>query len=189
MAPMPQEPFRAAQRERLLHFSRAMKPAEPLPVPAVTRVEPVRAGDVGCRISPSSGRPLPGRPAALMSYSAFCRLVDGLAPLAELRLEGGAEPLLHPRIFDMVRYATARGIDVSLHSRLLPFSQQRAEDCVASGLARLRVPIDPARPDPRVMRNLERIVAARSAAGAQSPKIELIAQEASGGGALREPRN
>ena len=51
--------------------------------------------------------------------------------------------------------------------------------------ARLRVPIDPARPDPRVLRNLERIVAARDAAGARSPRIELLAQGASGGGALR----
>ena len=175
--PLPQEPFRAARRECLLHSSRAMKPAEPLPLPAATQVAPVRAGDVGCRISPSSGRPLPARPAALMSFGAFCRLVDALPPLAELRLEGGAEPLLHPRIFDMVRYAAARGIEVSLRSRLVPFSPRRAEECVASGLARLRVPVDPARPDPRVLRNLERIVAARGAAGAQSPKIELIARE------------
>src|SRR5688572_32949520 len=155
-----QEAFRTRAGNICCTSCGAMKVAEPLPLPAVTQVEPVRAGDVGCRISRASGRPLPARPAVLMSFGAFCRLVDALPPLAELRLEGGAEPLLHPRLFDMVRYASAGGVEVSLRSRLLPFSQQRAEDCVASGLVRLRVPIDPARPDPRVMRNLERIVAA-----------------------------
>lgn len=153
-----------------------MNLAEPIPDPilrpATTRIAPVDLCDTGCKRATVTAR---GRPPKLISFDAFCRQIDRFPSLTALRLEGPVEPLLHPRLFDMVRYAAERGIAVTLRSGLLPLSERRAEECVASGLRRLCVPFDPARPDARVARNLERIAAAKREANEESPEIELVA--------------
>jgi MoaA/NifB/PqqE/SkfB family radical SAM enzyme len=149
-----------------------MNLAEPILRPESTSIVPVTLCDVACKLASVSVR---GRPPKLVSFDAFCRQVDRFPSLTALRLEGPVEPLLHPRLFDMVRYASERGIAVTLRSGLVSLSERRAEECVASGLRRLCVPFDAARPDARVARNLERIAVAKRYLAEESPEIELIA--------------
>ena len=85
-----------------------------------------------------------GGPAGLLSFDGFCRLLEQLPRLDELHLAGSGEPLLHPRFFDMVRHAAARGIAVSTTTRLSVLNEKRAEECVKSGLRRMHVPLDAA---------------------------------------------
>jgi MoaA/NifB/PqqE/SkfB family radical SAM enzyme len=124
--------------------------------------------------------------AALMNYDMFCRLVDQFPDLEELHLQGLGEPLLHPRFFDMVRYAARRGVEVSTNTNLTALSDRRAQDCVGSGLARMQVLLDGATAKTyelirtgarfrRVLRNLKRVVDAKTRVGSELPRICLVA--------------
>lgn len=136
-----------------------MNLVEPLPKPATTQISPVGVRDAGCKLA---------------GFDAFCRQIDRFPSLSTLRLEGPGEPLLHPRLFDMVRYAADHGIAVTLRTGLYPLSERRAEELVSSGLRRLCVPFDPARPDARVAKSLERVAAAKRHLAEEFPEIELL---------------
>ncbi|HEV3009433.1 MAG TPA: radical SAM protein [Burkholderiales bacterium] len=94
-----------------------------LPLPGSAQMEPVG----------------PARAPALMSFEAFRALLAEQPDLEELQLQGAGEPLAHPRFFDMVAYAGARGVRVSTTTNFLSISDARIEECVASGLSRLDV--------------------------------------------------
>jgi MoaA/NifB/PqqE/SkfB family radical SAM enzyme len=75
----------------------------------------------------------------LMSFAVFRDLLAAQPQLKELQLQGAGDPLAHPRFFDMVAYAVAKGLEVTSTSPLLRLSDARIEDCLTSGLARLDV--------------------------------------------------
>jgi MoaA/NifB/PqqE/SkfB family radical SAM enzyme len=121
-----------------------------------------------------------------MDFHLFCRLVDQLPEMTDLRLQGRGEPLLHLHLFDMVRYAVERGMLVSMTTGLTALSERLAEECVHSGLYRIHVVIDAATSplttsDPiqprhlRVLRNLRRLIAARDRTEHAQPVIALTA--------------
>lgn len=83
-----------------------------------------------------------GGPPGFLSFDAFCRLLEQLPELDKLHLACASEPLLHPRFFDMVRHASARGVEVSTTTRLSVLNERRAEECAKSGLRRMLVPLD-----------------------------------------------
>ena len=95
----------------------------PLALPSAAQLEPV---------GPEKAPPL-------MSFVAFRDLLAAQPGLKELQLQGAGDPLAHPRFFDMVAYAAAKGIEVTSTSPLLTLSEARIEDCLTSGLARLDV--------------------------------------------------
>src|SRR5947208_11247234 len=93
--------------------------------------------------------------------------------------------MMHPRFFDMVAYAAERGIQVTTNSNLTLLNDRRAERCVTSGLASLHISIDGATAETyerirvrahfeRVVRNLERLLAARERLGSKFPHIILV---------------
>jgi radical SAM protein with 4Fe4S-binding SPASM domain len=158
------------------------------PLPGFLQIEPVGQCNLRCRMCPIQFRSdgSPGGPPAFMSYELFCRLVDGFPALTELHLQGLGEPLMHPRFFDMVRYACARDIAVSTNTNMTVLSERRAEECVHSGLARVHVSLDGASPETyeyirvrarfeRVLRNLERLADARARLSGRLPEIRLVA--------------
>jgi MoaA/NifB/PqqE/SkfB family radical SAM enzyme len=121
-----------------------------------------------------------------MPFETFCGLIEQFPELSELHLQGMGEPFLHPRFLDMVRFAAARGIEVSTNTNLTALSERRAEECVASGLRHLYVSLDAADPAAyeyirvgsrfdRVARNLERLVQAKRRLGRADPHITLVA--------------
>lgn len=159
------------------------------PVPALPRfvqIEPVGECNLACRMCPVSLRE-DGRPdrIALMPLPRFRRLLDQFPALTELHLQGIGEPLMHPRFFELVALAHARGIQVSTNSNLTLMSARRAAECVASGLSRLHVSIDAATPAcyeairvgarfGRLMRGIERVLEACARSGS-GPRIEFVA--------------
>jgi MoaA/NifB/PqqE/SkfB family radical SAM enzyme len=111
-----------------------------------------------------------------LSLAEFRRLLDQMPDLQQLHLQGLGEPMLNPEFFDMVELATARGIEVSSNSNLTLLTPARARRCVTSGLVALSVSIDGASRQvyeqirrkasfAKVIRNLDRLVEARSKAG------------------------
>jgi radical SAM protein with 4Fe4S-binding SPASM domain len=120
-----------------------------------------------------------------MSFDAFCALLAEQPGLKQLQLQGAGEPLAHPRFFDMVAYAAARGIEVTTSTSLLTISEARIEECVASGLR--RIDVAPGAADPsdcdylkpgsklrRALHNAQRLVEAKNRHGARHPQIRVV---------------
>lgn len=160
----------------------------PTPLPRFLQIEPVGQCNLRCRMCPIQFRSdgTPDHPAAFMDFEVFCRLLDEFPALDELHLQGLGEPFMHPRFFDMVRRARARGIRVSTNSNLTLFSESRAEACVTSGLDALYVSIDAAEPAAyefirvrakfdRVVRNLGRLMDARARLASATPEVTIVA--------------
>ena len=156
--------------------------------PRFVQIEPVGQCNLRCRMCPISLRPesQPGQPPAMMDMAVFTRLMDQFGDIDELHLQGLGEPLMHPRFFDMVSYAARRGIRVSTNTNMTLMTPERAAECVASGLHTLHASLDGAHAASyeairlrasfdKVMRNLRRLMAARSAAGSLLPEVKLVA--------------
>jgi radical SAM protein with 4Fe4S-binding SPASM domain len=156
------------------------------PLPRFVQIEPVGQCNLRCQMCAIQFRRdgPPHGPLAFLAFDDFTRLVEGFGDIDELQLQGLGEPTMHPRFFEMVAWASARGIRVSTNTNLTLWSERRARQCVESGLATLHVSLDAATPElyerirrnanfGKVLRNLRRVVAARDAAS--SPlEIRLV---------------
>jgi radical SAM protein with 4Fe4S-binding SPASM domain len=109
------------------------------PAPAFVQIEPVGECNLRCRMCPVRYRDATN---AFMSWNDFTRIVDDLPALAELHLQGLGEPLLHPRFFDMVRYAAARGVAVSVNTNLTLLTPAKADLAATCGLEAIYVSVD-----------------------------------------------
>ena len=156
-------------------------------LPTYVQIEPVGQCNLRCQMCSIQFRQdgPPYGPLAFMEFEQFTRLVDQFVNVQELHLQGLGEPMMHPRFFDMVAYAGERGIHVSTNTNLSLLNDRRAERCVTSGLATLHVSIDGATAETyerirvrahfeRVVRNLERVLAARERLGSKLPHIVLV---------------
>jgi MoaA/NifB/PqqE/SkfB family radical SAM enzyme len=157
------------------------------PLPHFAQIEPVGQCNLRCRMCPVQFRP-DGQsgPPAFMAFDTFCALLDQFTGLTELQLQGLGEPLLHPRFFDMVSLAAARGIAVSTNTNMTVMTAEQARRCVESGLDTLHASIDAADARayegvrvgarlPLVLRNLRRLVETRASSGGKKPRIVLVA--------------
>ncbi len=155
-------------------------------LPQFVQIEPVGQCNLACRMCPVTYRGEGGKPPAFMSFDAFCHVLEQFPDIRHLQLQGMGEPFLHPRFIDMVRHAAGRGIEVTTNTNLTALSARRAEEVVASGLARLHVSIDAADPAAyeyirvgsklsRVLRNLALVQEAKKRVGAARPQIILVA--------------
>jgi len=159
-----------------------------LPLPSFLQVEPVGQCNLRCRMCPIQFRRdgPPYGPPAFMPFDDFVRLLAQFPGLRELQLQGLGEPMMHPRFFDMVAHAAARGVHVGTNTNLTLLTPPRAERCVTSGLAELHASLDGAtaatyetirvraRFD-RVLANLEGLLAARRRFGTSTPKVRIVA--------------
>jgi radical SAM protein with 4Fe4S-binding SPASM domain len=138
------------------------------PSPRFVQIEPVGECNLRCRMCPVRYREVTN---AFMAWDAYTQVVDQLPALAELHLQGLGEPLLHPRFFDMVEYAVARGVTVSVNTNLTLLTPAKAERAATCGLSAIYVSVDGAtaetyeriRVDARfamLERNVERLLAA-----------------------------
>src|SRR3954469_2563506 len=103
-----------------------------LELPRFLQMEPVGQCNLKCEMCPVVFRedgPASGAP-AFLSMEVFQKTIGEFSHLDELHLQGLGEPLMHPRFFDMVEWAAARGIRVSTNTNLTVLSPARAERCV-----------------------------------------------------------
>src|SRR5207248_10414163 len=164
-----------------------MIPVSAPPLPTFLRSEPVGQCNLRCQMCAIQFRRdgPPYGPPAFMPFETFRSLFDQFDGLEELHLQGLGEPMMHPRFFDMVAYAAARGVRVSTNSNLTLLNASRAERCVASGLDQLHVSLDGATAETyeqirvrsrfsRVMGNLGGLVAAKERLGNDRPRLRLV---------------
>jgi MoaA/NifB/PqqE/SkfB family radical SAM enzyme len=156
-------------------------------LPEFIQIEPVGQCNLRCTMCPIQFRRdgPPWGPPAFMDYGLYTRLIDGFSTLKELHLQGLGEPTMHPRFFDMIRYAVGKGIRVSINSNFTLMTPDKAERLVASGLDTLHVSIDGASAETyerirvfakfkTVLRNMQLLLKARRAAGGALPHIRLV---------------
>jgi len=158
------------------------------PLPSYVQIEPVGQCNLRCQMCPIQFRTdgPPHGPPAFMAFDTFTCLLDGFdGALRELHLQGLGEPMMHPRFFEMVRYATTRGITVSTNSNLTLLTPRRAQECVASGLDWLHVSVDGATAElyerirvrsrlDRVLSNVDNLLAARRRAASARPHLRMV---------------
>jgi radical SAM protein with 4Fe4S-binding SPASM domain len=123
----------------------------------------------------------------LLDFALFTRIIDEGAEkkLCGLKLSYRGEPLLHPRLADMVAYAKKKGIlDVYFNTNAMLLSKAKANALMAAGLDRISVSVEGtdrhafekervgARFDV-VKRNLQQLLNLREQNGRKHPKIRL----------------
>lgn len=156
-------------------------------LPRFVQIEPVGECNLRCRMCPiqfrQDGRP--HGPPAFLDFDLFERLLDQFGEIDELHLQGLGEPLMHPRFFDMVSAAKARGIQVSTNTNLTLLTPARAERCVTSGLDTIHVSLDGASATvyetirvrakfDKVLRNPHRLRAIKIQRESASPAIRIV---------------
>src|SRR5262249_14658733 len=83
------------------------------------------------------------RPKKLMRYECFTAIVDEVRDYAiEVILHNWGESLLHPRIFDMIRYVSDANIGTSVSSHFNNVTDAMNDELVDSGLEHLTGAID-----------------------------------------------
>jgi len=156
-------------------------------LPKFLQIEPVGQCNLRCQMCPIQFREdgPPHGPPAFIDFETYRTLIDQFPNLTELQLQGLGEPMMHPRFFDMVAYASGKGIKVGTNSNLTLLSDRRAEQCVTSGLTDLHVSIDAATAEvyerirvlarfERVIANVERLVGARRRLASDTPHLRMV---------------
>jgi radical SAM protein with 4Fe4S-binding SPASM domain len=158
-----------------------------VPLPTYLQLEVAGQCNLRCQMCPIQFRKdgPPHGPPAFMSWETFMKVLDQFPDLKELHLQGLGEPMLHPRFFDMVGFAAARGIRVTTNTNMTLVTRARAERCATSGLDCLHVSVDGStaatyegirakgRFD-RVVRNIENVVEARERLKSPLPRLRLV---------------
>ncbi len=88
-----------------------------------------------CVMCPHGQEQYPARKRGHMTFEVFQRVVDeAKAFIYDADLFGGGEPLLNPRIFDMIAYAKTAGIHTRLHTNATLLGDEESRALIASGL-------------------------------------------------------
>jgi MoaA/NifB/PqqE/SkfB family radical SAM enzyme len=156
-------------------------------LPSFVQIEPVGQCNLRCQMCPIQFRRdgPPHGPLAFMPFETFTRLIDQFPTAREVHLQGLGEPFMHPRLFDMIAYATRKGLRVSTNTNMTLLNARRAERCVESGLEWLHVSVDGATAATyeqirvrarvaRVIRNIELLVETRRRLGGVRPHLRLV---------------
>lgn len=122
-----------------------------------------------------------------LDFDLFKRIMDEGSEknLCGLKLSYRGEPLLHPRLADMVGYAKKKGLlDVYFNTNAMLLSEAKARALIEAGLDRISVSmegVDPAAYERErigadfdvVKRNLERLLNLRAQSGLTYPLVRL----------------
>ena len=124
----------------------------PLSVPFIINVDPADTCNFQCKFCPTGDRDLmkktPGRNHGIMDFGLYKRIINDICefekPIKVLRLYKDGEPLLNPRLAEMIRYAKERKcaerIDTTTNAVLL--NPKKNIEIVEAGLDRINISIE-----------------------------------------------
>jgi len=111
-------------------------------MPLSVSIEPTTSCNLRCPECPSGLRSFT-RPTGMMSDMLFNKIVDELHPyLAYMIFYFQGEPYLHKGLFDMIHYASKKGIYTATSTNGHYLSDENAKKTIESGLDRLIISID-----------------------------------------------
>jgi MoaA/NifB/PqqE/SkfB family radical SAM enzyme len=157
-----------------------------VPVLRHLQVEVTGACNLRCRMCLVRYRPALDRRTALFPLHRFVALLDEASELERVTLQGLGEPLLHPDLTAMVAACAERGVRVGFNTNGTLLTARRIDALLRAGLDWLHVSVDGAHARTfetirdgarfdKVIRNLRRVVAMRSALKADRPTVQLNA--------------
>ncbi len=112
------------------------------PLPTELQVEVTGSCNLACQMCLVRYRPKLGKKQGAMCFHTFKDIVDALPGLEKLTMQGLGEPLLAPDFFEMVEYATARGISTGFNTNGTHLTRERAERLADAGVDWLHVSLD-----------------------------------------------
>lgn len=153
-------------------------------LPSHLQIEVTSACNLRCRMCLVRYAPAVNKAEGAIPYELFTKIVDDDPALEVVTLQGLGEPLLHPRIVDMVGYLTARGIRCGFSTNATLLTPTRAAALIDAGIGWLHVSLDGATPDVYegvrdggrfdvAVSNLRGLVAAKRSHGGGDPRIEV----------------
>ena len=113
-------------------------------LPTSISIEPTTNCNLRCPLCPVTlGM---RRPLGEMPVEKFRWLIDGLSPYSNtiktIYLWNYGEPLTHPGIFNMIRYATDAGFRVEISTNSTLLNESNVENLLNSGVERIKVCLD-----------------------------------------------
>src|SRR5262245_20317435 len=130
------------------------------------------------------------RPKGYMAMDLYRRVIDELGPLVgSAVLHSWGEPLMHPSLFDMIRYGKRAGIRMETSTNITLLNDERAREVLDSGLDVLYLALDGATRETyervrvnarwdRVLRNVDRFLDLKASRGARTRVVmQIIAME------------
>ena len=105
--------------------------------PQVVFIEPTNLCNYDCVICPRTNMK---RKLGFMDYNFFKKIIDDLSKngIRRVFLQGYGEPLLHPRIMDMVRYVKSKGLYAHFDTNTYLLNKQKSKEIIESGLDRIK---------------------------------------------------
>jgi radical SAM protein with 4Fe4S-binding SPASM domain len=124
------------------YYSRYSGKPSQLGLPIALSFEPTTSCNLRCPECPSGLRSFT-RPTGMMDAELFKTTIDELADtLLYLIFYFQGEPYLHPKFFDLVKYASDKGLYTATSTNAHYLSDDKARRTVESGLDRLIISID-----------------------------------------------
>ncbi len=147
-------------------------------------LESTNACNLRCIMCPT-GLGKQERPRGFMDYDLFTRIVDEMAPrVSTTTLHIWGEPLLHPRIVDMIAYCRAHGLHSEISTNATLLTPEMGRDILKAGLGAIYLCLDGATPETyeKVRRradyeetrtNIETFLEERRRLGFARPEVKL----------------
>lgn len=105
-------------------------------------IESTNVCNLRCIMCPT-GLHLDTRPKGFMEWSLYTAIVNEVAPFAEaVVLHSWGEPLLHPRVVEMIEYAKQRNLWVELSTNATRLDEDITVRLIGSGLDRIYLSMD-----------------------------------------------
>lgn len=117
--------------------------------PNVINIEPTNRCNLKCKYCP---REKADKGIGIMDWNLFTRIIDEAAnynKLIMLNLHKDGESFLHPRFFDMVRYAKKKDVAKTIHmnTNAVCWTDRVIDELLDSGIDDITVSLDAARPE------------------------------------------
>jgi radical SAM protein with 4Fe4S-binding SPASM domain len=152
--------------------------------PRSLQVEPTRRCNLKCVMCPRTQFGEESKPD--MNLAEFTRIVAQFSGLEWVTIQGLGEPLLNRDFLDMIEYVRSRGIKTWFFTNLHVLTESQAERLVACSHNEIFVSIESTNPEQfedvrrggsleRVLKNLEKLHAAKRRAGSDLPKVSVHA--------------
>lgn len=167
----------------LVRFQRMRAHQKLLGYPLILTIEAANVCNLACPYC-FTGAGDVSRPRRHFPLPLYERIMDELGDrLFQVELHNWGEPLLNKNIPDLIRIATDKGAGTLISSNLsFPFSEERAEALVASGLTQLGVSLDGTTQETyeqyrvngnleQVLENVRKISAAKRKLGVTKPRL------------------
>jgi len=128
-------PSKVTNRAKLL-FDFLAKREKTRGLPLETGIEVINICNLRCLMCPYEEMvEKKTRPRGKMSFSLFKKIIDEIAPFAELvYLHGLGEPFLHPQIFDFIKYAKSKGIRTGISTNAMLLDKAKSQKLLDSGI-------------------------------------------------------